>query len=73
MTRSVDNHHDRVAQASIFTSNAAKVTAKMHLNHNTTLELVDPTVPKFQTRKAVSPFVLKEQRRQFVQEREAEI
>ena len=51
MTRSVDQHNtDRdylglQAHNSIF--GVSKVTAKMHINNNTTLELVDPTVPKF--------------------------
>ena len=61
MTRSVDHPYERGENSSIFSKNAAKVTAKMHLNHNTTLELVDPSVPKFQNKnKQVSPFVLKE-------------
>ena len=72
MTRSVDA--SRGGLESVFPNNAPKVTAKMHLNHNTTLELVDPSIPKFQPRnKQLSPFVLKEQRRQFVKDREAEI
>ena len=45
MTRSVDA--DRGGLESIISQHAPKVTAKMHLNHNTTLELVDPAIPQF--------------------------
>ena len=76
MTRSVDvPDRDIIGSQghnSIFGTN--KITARMHVNNNTVLELCDPTVPKFQPRdKKLSPFVLKAQRKQFVQEREAEI
>ena len=46
----------------------------MHLNNNTLLQLVNPEVPKFQPRnKQLSPFMQREQRKQFVQERNDKI
>ena len=51
MTRSVDVHDRDIIGSqghnSIFGGGPNKVTAKMHLNNNTVLELVDPAIPKF--------------------------
>ena len=61
LTRSVDADRGGLESILVSTNKAPKVTARMHLNHNTTLELLDPTVPKFQPKnKQLSPFVLKE-------------
>jgi len=79
MTRSVDHNNmegrdflGAQAHNSIFGVNRA--VAKMNINNNTTLELVDPSVPKFKPKnKQLSPFVMKKQRQQFVEERSVRI
>ena len=79
MTRSVDAHNTEGrdflgAQAHNSIFGVPKVTAKLNINNNTTLELVDPSIPKFKPKnKQLSPFVLKAQRKQFVEERSVRI
>jgi len=41
----------------------------MHLNNNTTLELIDASQKKQLPKKQMSPFALKAQRQKFVEER----
>ena len=78
MTRSVDHQDQRSfigsqGQSSIFGSKAGGVvTARMHLNKNTTLELVE-TPQKAMERKHASPFSNRAARRQLVEERGARI
>lgn len=78
MTRSVDHQDQRSfigsqGQSSIFGSKAGGVvTARMHLNKNTTLELME-TPQKIIERKHISPFANRAARRQLVEERGAKI
>ena len=78
MTRSVDHQDQRSfigsqGQSSIFGSKAGGVvTARMHLNKHTTLELME-TPQKIMERKHVSPFSNRAARRQMVEERGARI
>ena len=75
MTRSVD-HQDAQRSfvgsagnsSSVFGSKP-QVTARMHLNKNTTLELIDNSSQSMQVRKHLSPFSIKQQRKKFVEER----
>jgi len=72
MTRSVDHQDQRSfigsqGQSSIFGSNGnGVVTARMHLNKNTTLELIDTDKEKKlqnSARKNISPFSVKAKER----------
>ena len=65
MTRSVDQETKQNSiigsqgHNSIFGSKAGDTTARMHLNHNTTLELIDNVPRKFTPRSKMSPFSMK--------------
>lgn len=75
MTRSVDHQDQRSfigsqGQSSIFGSKGAMVSTRMHLNKNTTLELIDSSQKKDQSSaRKMSPFSVKAQRKKFVEER----